>query len=75
MKTKHDISDKEAELLRYIIDCKELGYTPTINEMINDLGIARSKGTIAYYLQELERFGYISKQDRLARRIRVIRRA
>jgi len=75
VKTKSDISYKEAQLLRYIQDCQELGYTPTINEMIDDLGIARSKGTVAYYLSELEKFGYITRQDRLARRIRVIRRA
>jgi len=75
VKTKNDISYKEAELLRYIQDCQELGYTPTINEMINDLGIASSKATISHYLTQLEKFGYITRQDRLARRIRVIRRA
>jgi len=75
MKTKFDISYKEAELLRYIQDCQDLGYTPSFREMIDDLGIAKSQATIAHYVSELERFGYIMKQDRLARRIKVIRRA
>jgi len=67
------ITASQAEVLRTITDLAERqGYPPTVREIGDDLG-GRSTCVVQRHLEALERKGYITREPRKARTIRVLR--
>lgn len=66
------LTDRQAQILQYIIDCiRENGYPPTIAEIGLKFSIASTNG-VNDHLQSLERKGYITREQK-ARGIHVNR--
>lgn len=63
------LKPKERKVLDYIKNFKiKNGFAPTVRDVCRDLGY-KSTSTVHMYLNRLERFGYISKEDGKSRAI------
>ena len=63
------LKPKEQKVLNYIKNFKmENGFAPTVRDVCRDLNY-KSTSTVHMYLNRLERFGYISKEDGKSRAI------
>jgi len=58
------------KLLRYV---RKHGYAPTYEEMVREFGL-KSKSHAAYYVQELERKGYIRRKANSPRALEIVPR-
>ena len=68
------ITERQAEVLQTITELSERhGYAPTVREIGDALGI-RSSQVTHQHLGALQRKGYITREPRRARTIRVLRR-
>ena len=71
-KRRTSSKEKQAEILFMIIDyTKDKGYPPTLKEICNEFFIS-SKSLALYHLRWLEKDGYISRDRKVARGIRIL---
>ena len=62
-----DLTDREKDILEFIVESKRRGITPTVREIGREVGLS-STATVFFYLRRLEEKGYI-KRKRGARSI------
>ena len=63
------LKDKEQKVLNYVKSFKlENGFAPSVRDICRDLNY-KSTSTVHMYLNRLERFGYITKEDGKSRAI------
>ena len=68
------LSARQADVLEYIKLCTAVkGYPPTLRELCVAMGIGSTNG-VNDHLRALERTGYIRREPRTARSIRVVER-
>jgi repressor LexA len=67
-----NLTKKQKEVLDYIIEFeKDNGYTPSYQEIANDLGLS-SKATVAEHVKNLENKGYLKTNYNEARSIQLV---
>lgn len=67
------LSERQKKILRYIQHCYEdTGYPPTIREIGNAVDIA-STSVVNYNLNKLEQAGYIAREKKVSRGLRLLR--
>ncbi len=67
------LSERQKKILRYIQHCYEdTGYPPTIREIGNAVDIA-STSVVNYNLNKLEQAGYIEREKKVSRGLRLLR--
>lgn len=68
------LTEKQRQVLRFIIEYSgRYGYPPSLREINTRIG-ATSSNSAFQYLEALERKGYIERQPRTSRAIRVLKR-
>ncbi len=72
MKSGDDLSERQRALLRYISDYIELNGRPPTNREIGTGLHIRSTGHVDYHLKALESKGFIARDPRTSRGIRVL---
>lgn len=66
------ITDRQREILDFIVQCQRQGYTPTVREICSEFSVSSPNGIVSL-LNPLEKKGYIRRNDKLkARMIEVI---
>ena len=72
MGTRAETSRKEKAILKFIEDqVMEKGYPPSVREIGKAIGLS-STATVHAYLAKLEKQGYIKKEDKKGRTVKVI---
>lgn len=73
MGTRAETSRKEKAILKFIEDqVKENGYPPSVREIGKAIGLS-STATVHAYLEKLEKQGFIKKQDKKGRTLKVVK--
>ena len=73
MGTRAETSRKEKAILKFIeTQVLENGYPPSVREIGKAIGLS-STATVHAYLEKLERDGYIKKQDKKGRTLKIIK--
>ena len=73
MGTRAETSRKEKAILKFIEDqVMEKGYPPSVREIGKAIGLS-STATVHAYLAKLEKQGYIKKEDKKGRTLKVIK--
>ncbi|MBK5240557.1 transcriptional regulator [Clostridium sp.] len=68
------LNEKEKRILEAIVKFQtDRGYTPTIRELHELINGSNSISTIHIYLKKLEEDGYIKREKRVARTIKIIK--
>jgi len=69
---KEGLSERHRKIMEYLTEfIEEYGYSPSIRE-IGDAIDVKSTSLVDYYLNQLELRGYISREGRISRSIRVL---
>lgn len=69
---KEGLSERHRKIMEYLTEfIEEFGYSPSIRE-IGDAIDVKSTSLVDYYLNQLELRGYISREGRISRSIRVL---
>jgi len=67
------LSDRKKRILEYLSEYQhQFGFPPSIREIGEKTGIT-STSVVNYYLEQLEKAGYISRESHISRGIRVLR--
>ena len=73
MGTRAETSRKEKAILKFIEDqVKKNGYPPAVREIGKAIGLS-STATVHAYLEKLEKQGFIKKQDKKGRTLKVVK--
>lgn len=65
------LSDRHFKILEFLGNHQDKGYPPSIREIGEQTGIS-STSVVNYYLEQLEKWGYIERDRRISRGVRVI---
>jgi repressor LexA len=67
------LSERHRKIMLFLEEFQENnGYSPSIREIGDSIGV-KSTSLVDYYLTQLEQRGYISRDDRVSRSIRVVK--
>lgn len=67
------LSTELRKILRYVHGyCREKGYSPSYKEIAGAVGL-RSVAHVQYRIDKLEALGYVTRQPKVARSVRVVR--
>jgi SOS-response transcriptional repressor LexA len=67
------LSTELRKILRYVHRyCREKGYSPSYKEIAGAVGL-RSVAHVQYRIDKLEALGYVTRQPKMARSVRVVR--
>lgn len=65
------LSDRHFKILDFLGSHQDKGYPPSIREIGEQTGIS-STSVVNYYLEQLEKWGYIERDRRISRGVRVV---
>jgi repressor LexA len=65
------LSDRHIKILNFLGEHQDKGYPPSIREIGEETGIS-STSVVNYYLEQLEKWGYIERDRRISRGVRVV---
>ena len=71
-KEGNGLTGRQKEVLKFIDGyAKSKGYSPSVQEIMDDTGIS-TKSLVNYYVAQLVELGYLRKDRRISRSLRVI---
>ena len=65
------LSDRHIKILSFLGEHQDKGYPPSIREIGEETGIT-STSVVNYYLEQLEKWGYIERDRKISRGVRVV---
>jgi len=65
------LSERHIKILNFLGEHQDKGYPPSIREIGEETGIT-STSVVNYYLEQLEKWGYIERDRRISRGVRVV---
>jgi repressor LexA len=65
------LSDRHIKILNFLGEHQDKGYPPSIREIGEETGIT-STSVVNYYLEQLEKWGYIERDRKISRGVRVV---
>jgi len=66
------LSERQTRIMQFLTDFQEShGYSPSIREIGDHIDV-KSTSLVDYYLNQLQSMGYIEREDRISRSIRVL---
>jgi repressor LexA len=65
------LSDRHIKILNFLGEHQDKGYPPSIREIGEETGVT-STSVVNYYLEQLEKWGYIERDRRISRGVRVV---
>lgn len=71
MDARHDLTERQASILAFIVAAVHAGLPPTVRELQTAFGIKSTNG-VAEHLRALERKGYLTRDRLLSRGIRLV---
>lgn len=66
-----DLTQSQQKILKYITECAQSGHSPSVREICAATGL-RSTSTVHSHLKTLKNLGFIDKEEKLGRTIRLV---
>lgn len=66
-----ELNQSQQKILKYITECAQTGHSPSVREICAATGL-RSTSTVHTHLKALKKLGFIDKEEKLGRSIRLV---